>query len=123
MEESVVVYINSKAQFDDWRKIAPKIPLMISLPEKVNTANEMRAILKKYPCDILDGNYKEYNFDTVKEAKLAGVPVWADIQSNTENQDEWRIAIEKGISGLQSDNPEGLIKYLRKLNSKINKIY
>jgi glycerophosphoryl diester phosphodiesterase len=112
MEKSLVVYINSKSQFEAWRQIAPDIPLMISLPEKVNSAHQMREILKKYPCDILDGNYKEYTAETVKEAQKLGVPVWADIQSVNEAEVEWESAIKTGLKGLQTDYPKELILYL-----------
>jgi glycerophosphoryl diester phosphodiesterase len=33
MEKQVVVYINPERQFDGWRRVAPAMPLMVSLPD------------------------------------------------------------------------------------------
>ncbi|MFX8481507.1 hypothetical protein ABTL74_19335, partial [Acinetobacter baumannii] len=54
MEKHVVVYINAPQQFIDWRRIAPSMPLMISLPKKISTKSMMDSVLTKYPIDILD---------------------------------------------------------------------
>lgn len=89
MKENVIVYINSKAQFDDWRRISPNMPLMISLPKAIKTASEMNDLLTSMKVDILDGNYAEYTAETVKAAFTKNVPIWADIQSRTEGPEQW----------------------------------
>lgn len=113
MEKNVIVYINSKAQFLDWRKTAPTISLMISLPKAVKTATEMKEFLNQTKVDILDGNYSEYNSETVKAAMDKNVPVWADIQSKTEGPEQWEKAIVTGITGLQTDHPKELNEFLK----------
>ena len=114
MENNVIVYINSPKQFIDWRNVAPKMPLMISLPEKVNTKEALFQALDKYKVDLLDGNYSEYNVETVAAAKEKNTPIWADIQSVDENPILWDKAINLSLQGLQTDHPKALIEYLKK---------
>lgn len=113
MEKNVIVYINSKVQFMDWRQTAPNIPLITSLPKAVKTPVEMEEFLNTTKVDILDGNYSEYNAETINAAKQKNVPVWADIQSVSEGPEQWKKAIAVGIIGLQTDHPKELIEFLK----------
>jgi glycerophosphoryl diester phosphodiesterase len=113
MEKNIVVYINSPSQFTQWRAIAPQIPLMISLPQKATTKEEINQLIESYKIDLLDGNFEEYNDETVKGANEKGVPIWADIQSANENSELWDKAISIGLKGLQTDHPKALIDYLK----------
>lgn len=113
MEKHVIVYINEPHQFTEWRAIAPLMPLMISLPVKVKSKDEMYALLDSINIDILDGNFDEYNSATVLAAKQKNVPIWADIQSKDENAERWDKALALGLEGLQTDNPGALIGYLK----------
>ena len=112
MEKEIVVYINAPQQFSDWRKVAPKMPLMISLPKTVTTTAQMDSVLLKYPVDILDGNYSEYNAVTVAAAKQKGIQIWADIQGINE-ANNWEKALLLGLVGLQTDHPKALIEFLK----------
>ena len=114
MENNVVVYINNPNQFTDWRNVAPNIPLMISLPGKVKTKEALFQVLEKYQTDLLDGNYNEYNVETVAAAKEKNIPIWADIQSIDENPTLWDKALNLSLQGLQTDYPKALIDYLKK---------
>lgn len=114
MENNVVVYINNPNQFTDWRNVAPNIPLMISLPGKVKTKEALFQVLEKYQTDLLDGNYNEYNVETVAAAKEKNIPIWADIQSVDENPILWDKALNLSLQGLQTDHPKALIDYLKK---------
>lgn len=116
MEKNIVVYINAPHQFTEWRTIAPQMPLMISLPKKVKTKQELIEVLKIFKVDLLDGNFDEYNEETVLAAKMLGVPIWADIQSSNEAADSWEKAISIGLKGLQTGHPKNLIEYLRAKN-------
>jgi glycerophosphoryl diester phosphodiesterase len=113
MEHNVIVYINAPRQLTDWRKIAPQMPLMISLPKAVKTKEEMFALLDSVKIDILDGNFNEYTAETVAAAKEKHVPVWADIQSATEGAERWDKALSTNLTGLQTDHPKDLIDYLK----------
>ena len=114
MQNNIVVYINEPHQLDEWQTIAPAMPLMISLPKAVKTKKEMFDLMDGLNVDILDGNYKEYNAETVLAAKEMDIPIWADIQSENEGADDWNAALSLGLSGLQTDHPKALIDFLIK---------
>ena len=116
MEKNVVVYINEPHQFKEWRSIAPEMPLMISLPQKITTKSELVQVIRTIQVDVLDGNYDEYNIETVLAAKELGIPIWADIQSVNEGASNWEKAILLGVKGLQTDHPKALIEYLKSKN-------
>ncbi|WPU93353.1 glycerophosphodiester phosphodiesterase family protein [Mucilaginibacter sabulilitoris] len=113
MEKQVLVYINSTEQFEGWRKAAPKMPLMLSLPDSVKTVAGMDDFINKYQPDILDGTYKQYDAGMVKFAADKNIPVWPDIQSAGEGPADWDKALVIGLTGLQTDHPAALVKYLK----------
>lgn len=112
MEKNVIVYINAPQQFLDWRRVAPQMPLMISLPQRASSAQQMNSILQQFKVDILDGDYNEYTPETIAAANKKGVPVWADVQSAIE-ADHWEAALNLGLQGLQTDHPKTLTDYLK----------
>ena len=114
MENNILVYINEPHQFEEWGTVAPNMPLMISLPRAVKTRAEMLQVLNTFDIDILDGDYTEYNLETVLAAKEKKVPIWADIQSADESATQWNAALALGLAGLQTDHPKTLIEFLIK---------
>jgi glycerophosphoryl diester phosphodiesterase len=113
MQHSVIVYINAPHQLVEWKKIAPQIPLMVSLPDSVQSAAQLNSFLEQYKIHLLDGSYKEYTVEMVNAAKAKNIPVWPDIQSATEGPEQWEKAINFGFTGLQTDHPEAMVNYLK----------
>lgn len=113
MENQLVVYINTPKQYIDWKKYAPSIPLILSLNAKITSSEEMDIYLKQIQIDILDGNWNEYTKETVNAARLNGVPIWADMQSSKEEDSYWKKGIDLGLSGIQTDHPKELVKYIQ----------
>lgn len=113
MEKQVLVYINSTTQFTGWRKTAPKMPLMLSLPDSVKSVAGMDSFISKAHPDILDGSYNQYTNDMVALAAKYHIPVWPDIQSAGEGPADWNKALDKGLMGLQTDHPAALVKFLK----------
>jgi glycerophosphoryl diester phosphodiesterase len=113
MEKQVVVYINAPAQFYGWRKAAPSMPLMVSLPGNVRDTSTLRDFLDKYHPEILDGRFDEYTPEMVRMATERGYLVLPDIQGGNESPALWELAIQKGIKALQTDRPEDLAKWLK----------
>ena len=111
MEKEIVVYINTPQQFIDWRKVAPNMPLMVSLPDHIKTADALTKFLQTTPIEILDGDYSDYTSEMLEAATKAGSVVWPDIQSPQESNN-WDAAITIGLRGLQTDHPAALIQYL-----------
>lgn len=113
MEKQVVVYINAPAQFVGWRKAAPAMPLMVSLPKSVRDAAALKDFLNKYHPEILDGGYEEYTSAMVSLATGMGYTVLPDIQGADEGPAKWESAIQKGFTGLQTDHPGELVAWLK----------
>ena len=112
MQNHIVVYINAPNQYTNWRKYAPKMPLILSLNKKVKDSAEMIQYLNKIKIDILDGNWNEYTKETVIAASKMGVPVWADMQATKEDDAYWLKGIELGLWGIQTNHPKELVQLL-----------
>jgi glycerophosphoryl diester phosphodiesterase len=113
MEKQMIVYINEFGQYTDWRKIAPAMPLMLSLPEDVKNKDQLDQFLKESPVEVLDGDYSDYSAEIVKLAAQKGIVAWPDIQGREEDKN-WDTALDMGFKGLQTDHPAALIAYLKK---------
>lgn len=110
MEKQVIVYLNREGHYQAWKSTAPNLPLMTSLPEKYMTSDGLKDFLVGLRVQVLD-NLK--TTELVEEARKHGVDVWLDVQSPIEGPASWEGALQKGISGLQTDHPEVLIRYLK----------
>lgn len=116
MEKQVVVYLNKESQYASWRKSAPRIPLMSSLPESIRTREKLQALMEKMSLQVLDN---VTDTSRLRLAREAGIHVWLDVQGTDERPAKWKAAIEKGVQGVQTDYPKQLIEYLhqRKLRN------
>jgi glycerophosphoryl diester phosphodiesterase len=113
MHHSVIVYINAARQLVEWKMVAPQIPLMVSLPDSIQSAAQLNNFLDQYKIHLLDGSYKDYTVEMVNAAKAKNIPVWPDIQSATEGPEQWEKAINVGVTGLQTDHPEAMVIFLK----------
>jgi glycerophosphoryl diester phosphodiesterase len=113
MEKQIIVYINTPAQYKEWRSLVPEMPLMLSLPNNIKTAADLDNFIAKTPVALLDGDYTDYNAAVLEAAAKAGIAAWPDIQSEDEDKN-WDKALEIGFKGLQTDHPAALIAYLKK---------
>jgi len=112
MEKQVLVYINKPSQITDWHKAYPTMPLMLSMPDSVKTVDQMKQFINVWHPDILDGNYNTYTPEMIQYGASLGIPIWPDAQRPGEGPQVWDKAIALGLTGLQTDNPPALIKYL-----------
>ncbi|MCF0043575.1 glycerophosphodiester phosphodiesterase family protein [Dyadobacter fanqingshengii] len=110
MEKQVIVYLNKESDYQEWQKVAPEVPLMSSLPKDVDTKEKLAAFLAKLPLKIVDNLPHPQLLSAINKS---GVQVWLDVQSATEGPASWKAALEKGVQGLQTDQPAALIKYLQ----------
>jgi len=108
MQNNVVVYLNKEEQYRQWKSIAPRIPLMASLPENMDST-QLNNLLDKKPLDIVDNAFDNNMVNLMHNRKIA---VWLDAQGKDEGPEKWEHALKQGIDGLQTDHPESLIKYL-----------
>jgi glycerophosphoryl diester phosphodiesterase len=112
MEKQIIVYINTPAQYTEWRARFPAMPLMLSLPEDVKTEAQLNKFLKETPIDLLDGDYSDYTPVVLGAVTKKGITAWPDIQGSNEDKN-WNHALGMGFTGLQTDHPAALIEYLK----------
>ncbi|MGN6616314.1 MAG: hypothetical protein ACTHJ5_03990 [Ilyomonas sp.] len=108
MEKNIVVYLNTKEQYPQWKKTAPGIPLMSSLPENMNDP-ELNNFLDEVYLSVVDNATTPDKLNLVHKRKIA---VWLDVQSKDEGPEKWEQALNTGVDGLQSDHHGALIKFL-----------
>ncbi|RFS21923.1 glycerophosphodiester phosphodiesterase [Chitinophaga silvatica] len=110
MEKRVVVYLNAPEQYGAWKSVAPKVPLMSSLPDEVKTAAELQDFLGKFQLAVIDNISDQSLLEVTKKNKVS---VWLDVQSSKEGPEWWDTALKTKIQGLQSDHPAQLVEYLK----------
>ena len=111
MEKQIVVYLNKVDQYKKWKKAAPAMPLMTSVPDNIKTAEQLGYFLSQAKIEVLDNVT-----DTAMLAvtRYNGVAVWVDVESPDEAPAIWKSTLSKGVQGMQTDHPEALMDYLRR---------
>lgn len=110
MEHQVVVYLNKEEQYKQWHEAAPHLPLMTSLPKEVTSKEELKRFLSQIQVQVLDN---VTNPELLKAAHDSGLSVWLDVQNPDEGPASWNEALHKGVQGLQTDKPAGMVSYLK----------
>lgn len=111
MEKQIVVYINKKEQYPQWKTVAPQMPLMTSIPDEITSKEKLNDFLNEIKISVIDNVVGPELQNMIRQK---GISVWLDVQSPTEGPASWHEAIQKGVAGLQTDHPEALIDYLKK---------
>ncbi|MEP6757247.1 MAG: glycerophosphodiester phosphodiesterase family protein, partial [Chthonomonadales bacterium] len=120
MEKQVVIY-NGTDGLQEWKKLAPHIPVMPSLPKLYRREGGMAEYEKILPAEVLDGNLIEWTKELVDQAHSLGVKVYTDNLGPNDNPAGFKKAIEMGVDGIQTDYPDQLIAHL-KVNSPDKKV-
>jgi glycerophosphoryl diester phosphodiesterase len=63
--------------------------------------------------EALDGDWDAYSPEMVEVSKPAGVKIWPDIQTGTEDGAYFTKVLARGFTGVQTDHPEALIAWLK----------
>ncbi|MCC7377124.1 MAG: glycerophosphodiester phosphodiesterase family protein [Verrucomicrobiales bacterium] len=113
MARRVLVYC-SNDKIATWHAAAPELPLIVSPPENLgkNPAGLVQWA-KTQSVEVLDGSWDDYSIEAVQAAQQAGVRVWPDIQDGKENPEYWKRVVALGFSGVQSDHPIDLARWLK----------
>jgi len=112
MEREVIIY-NGPEELKEWKKAAPRIPVMPSLPNVYRKAGGIAEFEKELPAEVLDGNLVEWTKELVDQAHALGVKVYVDNLGPNDNPKGFRKAIEMGVDGIQTDYPDQLLDYLK----------
>lgn len=111
MQKQVAVYVNSLAQYKNWRKTAPEIPLILSVIDGVKTKDQLSFFLGQGTIEVLDNLSDK---DMIATANKEGVAVWVDALGSSEATDLWNEALQNGVQGIQTDHPKDLVAWLNK---------
>lgn len=109
MEKQIVVFINKTSQYRPWRKAAPAMPLMTSIPEGIKTPEQLDVLLGQVQIEVVD-NLRDSAMQAV--ARRNGVAIWLDVQASDEGPASWSKVLQNNIQGVQTDHPDSLISYL-----------
>lgn len=112
MDRSVVVY-NNPEKLKEWKRLAPQIPVMPSLPDELRRPGGPAAFEAECPAEVLDGHLIEWTKELVDEAHAAGAKVYVDIMGPTDTPEGYSRAMALGVDGIQTDHPDALVKFLR----------
>lgn len=112
MEKKVIVY-NGPEALQEWKRIAPHIPVMPSLPREARKPGGVAEFEKNLAAEVVDGNLVEWTKELVDQCHALGVKVYVDNLGPNDNPEGFRKAIEMGVDGIQTDHPDQLIAYLK----------
>jgi glycerophosphoryl diester phosphodiesterase len=116
MERRTVVYSGVHG-LREWKRLAPEIPVMPSLPDAYRRPGGIAEFEKLLPAEVLDGHVSEWTRELVDEAHALGIKVYVDIMGLLDNAEGYAAAIEMGVDGLQTDYPDRLLAFLSALES------
>jgi glycerophosphoryl diester phosphodiesterase len=111
MENHVAVYINKKKQYGEWKKTAPQIPLIASIPEENVNVRQIDSFLGNKDIKIVDNAYSPR---IIKILHSKGIEAWLDTESEIEDASIWQKMLNMGADGLQTDHPRRVIQYLER---------
>lgn len=111
MEKQVIVY-NGVDGLKEWKRLAPELPVMPSLPDSYRREGGIAAFRQELPAEILDGNLVEWTPELVAQAHAAGAKVYVDNLGPNDNPEGFRKAVAMGVDGIQTDYPDQLIQTL-----------
>jgi glycerophosphoryl diester phosphodiesterase len=112
LTQQVIVYDDPEG-VAEWRRVAPELPIMVSLPPGTNTPEHLEAFLRKTQVELLDGDWTDYTASLLETAQKLGVPVWPDIQAEREDASHFDKVLKLGFAGAQTDHPEELVAWLK----------
>lgn len=115
MEKQVVVYLNKAEQYRRWKKAAPDMPLMSSLPDEIRTPTQFRFFLGQVQIEVLD-NLTDTAMLAIAREK--GIAVWLDVERANEDSVLWNKALNKGVQGMQTDHPGDLVAFLNQARQR-----
>lgn len=118
MEKNVVVYANTPEQFREWKRLAPEVPMVGSVPDEVKDVASLNTFLDEYPLSVVDGSLGQYTPEMLAALRSRGVAVWLDVQDENEGPASWSKALDSGVPGMQTDHPGALTRYLTQQHTR-----
>ena len=112
MLSHVVIY-NSPRELQGWKRIAPELPVMPSLPNRYRKPGGIAQFEATLGAEVLDGNLREWTKELVDEAHAAGIKVYVDNLGENDNVAGFTKAVDIGVDGIQTDYPDRLLDFIK----------
>jgi glycerophosphoryl diester phosphodiesterase len=112
MERRIVVYTGPQ-EAAEWKRLAPTVPVMVSVPDSYRRPGGIAAFVAVCPAEVLDGHFSDWTKELVADAHALGVKVYVDIMGATDTATGFAAAVDMGVDGIQTDDPIALMQYLR----------
>jgi len=108
MQDRVVVY-GAPAYLKELAALNPKLRVM---PEAGNPTT-LRSLLDAMPLKVVAFDAKDFNDETIAIARAAAVDIFVDRLGQADNPASWQEAVDRGATGIQTDKPAELVRYLK----------
>lgn len=118
MVHHMVVYINAEEQYYEWKRVAPAMPLISSVPESIHDEKTLQHFLDQFTLSAVDGRPGQYTEAMLSVLHKNGVAIWLDVQSKNEGASYWDAILDTHIEGMQSDHPAQLVEHLKRTNRR-----
>ena len=112
MEKQVVIY-NNPRDLKEWKRVAPHLPVMPSLPSQYRRPGGIAEFEALLSAEVLDGNIVEWTKELVDQAHALHIKVYVDNLGPNDNPEGFRKAIAMGVDGIQTDHLDQLVATLK----------
>jgi glycerophosphoryl diester phosphodiesterase len=82
------------------------------MPEAEN-AEHLRQLLDTLHLSVAAFDASDFNAATIAVARQAGIDIYVDRLGAQDNEAGWQSALDAGATGIQTDHPAELVRYLR----------
>lgn len=108
MEDRCVVYAGPALL----REIAAIEPRLRGMPE-AGTTSQARTLLETLRLKVLAFDDRDFQDDIIAIARAANVDIYVDRLGPADTEKFWQDAVDRGATGIQTDRPAELVRYLR----------
>lgn len=113
MEKQVLIY-GGLDKLQEWKRTAPYLPVMPSLPQPYRRPGGIVELKKVLPVDALNGDMVLWTTELVQEAHREGITVYVDNLGFPDTPEGYRQSIEMGVNGIETDYPDDLLRFIHK---------
>jgi len=108
MHGRVVVY----ARPDFLREVLRLAPELKIMPEAVDP-QVLSGLIESLGLRVAAFDARDWNAPTIAVARKAGIGLYVDRLGAADNPEGWQAAVEAGATGIQTDHPGELVRFLR----------
>ncbi len=111
MADKVVIY-GGRGFLKHVQELRPTLKVM---PEADDAASLEKLETELHP-HVVAFDAGDFKNDVIAVAKKGGSEIYVDLLGDADSQMAWKDALDRGATGIQTDHPAELVKYLRSLN-------